>query len=178
MIKQLGYAILLTGLTAACSGVHGDRSTASSNRTPANAEQLTVSKETVRQMQSSLQAKGFYSGPIDGIVGPEMRTAIANYQQSQGLAKSATVDASTIQALTSGNETARANATPVGNSGSSTPPRLGPDQIRQSVASQGYSNVTNVRNWGADNYAVEASKDGRTSTLGVDGRTGRIVSGP
>ena len=40
----------------------------------------TVSVDTAQAAQRALQDKGFYNGPIDGIVGPNTRAAIREYQ--------------------------------------------------------------------------------------------------
>lgn len=42
--------------------------------------------EEVKFLEQLLQAKGFYKGSIDGISGPQLMTAIANYQASKNLA--------------------------------------------------------------------------------------------
>jgi peptidoglycan hydrolase-like protein with peptidoglycan-binding domain len=40
---------------------------------------------TSRQIQMALKAGGYYSGEIDGILGPRSREAIRKFQQDQGL---------------------------------------------------------------------------------------------
>jgi hypothetical protein len=43
------------------------------------------------QVQSALSQQGYYRGPIDGIVGPGTRSAIAAYQQDNNLAVTGTI---------------------------------------------------------------------------------------
>jgi hypothetical protein len=42
-------------------------------------------------VQSALARRGYYRGPIDGIVGPVTRSAIAGYQRDNGLAVTGTI---------------------------------------------------------------------------------------
>jgi peptidoglycan hydrolase-like protein with peptidoglycan-binding domain len=60
----------------------------------------------VRESQERLRALGFYSGPIDGLPGPETSGAIESYQKSRGLGATGQVDLATLRAL-------RAEAAPV-----------------------------------------------------------------
>jgi len=43
------------------------------------------------QVQAALQQQGYYKGPVDGVVGPGTRAAIAAYQQDNGLRVTGTV---------------------------------------------------------------------------------------
>jgi len=55
----------------------------------------------VRQAQSSLKAKGFDPGPIDGVLGPRTRVAVQDFQRSEGLTISGQLDAETSARLSS-----------------------------------------------------------------------------
>ncbi len=55
----------------------------------------------VRQAQSSLKAKGFDPGPIDGVLGPRTRLAFQDFQRSEGLTISGQLDAETSARLSS-----------------------------------------------------------------------------
>ena len=39
----------------------------------------------MRQVQSALRDKGYYYGPIDGVMGPETEAAIRAYQRDNNL---------------------------------------------------------------------------------------------
>jgi peptidoglycan hydrolase-like protein with peptidoglycan-binding domain/predicted small secreted protein len=56
--------------------------------------------DDVRTAQQALRAQGYYRGPVDGIAGPQTRTALAHYQQRNGLRQTAMLDADTMQRLT------------------------------------------------------------------------------
>jgi hypothetical protein len=43
------------------------------------------------QVQAALQQQGYYQGPVDGVVGPGTRAAIAAYQQDNGLRVTGTI---------------------------------------------------------------------------------------
>jgi hypothetical protein len=55
--------------------------------------------QVVVSVQDQLQRDGYYSGPIDGQLGPMTRQAIADFQADHGLAVTASVDRPTIATL-------------------------------------------------------------------------------
>jgi hypothetical protein len=55
--------------------------------------------QVVVNVQSQLQREGYYDGPIDGVIGPMTRQAIAAFQDDHGLAVTAAVDEPTLATL-------------------------------------------------------------------------------
>ena len=55
--------------------------------------------QIVAEVQAQLQRDGYYSGPIDGVLGPMTRQAIAAFQADNGLAVTSTVDEPTLATL-------------------------------------------------------------------------------
>jgi hypothetical protein len=55
--------------------------------------------QVVANVQSALQEQGYYQGDIDGILGPETRAALAEYQSAQGLEPTGAVDEPTLETL-------------------------------------------------------------------------------
>ena len=53
----------------------------------------------VRKVQAMLMAHGFYMGKIDGIMGPETRTAILQYRLSNNIAGGLEIDSSLLNSL-------------------------------------------------------------------------------
>jgi len=53
----------------------------------------------VANVQTQLYNEGYYDGPIDGILGPDTRAAIADYQADHGLAVTAAIDEPTVESL-------------------------------------------------------------------------------
>jgi peptidoglycan hydrolase-like protein with peptidoglycan-binding domain len=49
--------------------------------------------------QIELYNQGYYSGPIDGIIGPDTQAAIADYQADYGLPVTAAIDEPTVESL-------------------------------------------------------------------------------
>ncbi len=47
-----------------------------------------VKTESVRKMQQALKDKGYYKGEVDGILGPQTRAALRQYQRSEKLTAS------------------------------------------------------------------------------------------
>jgi len=55
--------------------------------------------QTVANVQSALQEQGYYQGEIDGVLGPQTRAALAEYQSAQGLEPTGLVDEPTLETL-------------------------------------------------------------------------------
>src|SRR5882724_2100803 len=55
--------------------------------------------EIIANVQTQLLNEGYYDGPIDGILGPDTRAAIADYQADHGLAVTASIDEPTVESL-------------------------------------------------------------------------------
>ena len=55
--------------------------------------------QVVANVQSALQEQGFYQGDIDGVLGPQTRAALAEYQSQQGLEPTGLVDEPTLETL-------------------------------------------------------------------------------
>jgi peptidoglycan hydrolase-like protein with peptidoglycan-binding domain len=77
----------------------------------------------VRQAQAELQHENLYSGKIDGVLGPQTRQAISDYQQRQGLRQTATLDRDTLERLNLA--AAQNRSEEAATSGSSIPPATG-----------------------------------------------------
>jgi peptidoglycan hydrolase-like protein with peptidoglycan-binding domain len=67
--------------------------------TSASVTVTSVSRERVMIMQRELAERGFYDGKIDGIAGPETRSALREFQNRNGLAATGELNASTADAL-------------------------------------------------------------------------------
>jgi hypothetical protein len=55
--------------------------------------------QVIVNVQQQLQGDGYYAGPIDGVLGPMTRAAIANYQADHGLAVTSAVDEPTLATM-------------------------------------------------------------------------------
>ncbi|MEY2487497.1 MAG: hypothetical protein QOH39_3145 [Verrucomicrobiota bacterium] len=78
------------------SGVYQDEEYDDQN---GSADQYNDSDSTVAVAQERLARQGYYRGEIDGILGPEMRRAIARYQTNHGLRVTGFLTTETLQAL-------------------------------------------------------------------------------
>jgi hypothetical protein len=58
-----------------------------------------LSPGMVRQVQNDLQQQGLYKGNIDGIWGPETRSAVQAYQQAHGLSGNGELNSATMASL-------------------------------------------------------------------------------
>ena len=55
--------------------------------------------QVVANVQAALQQQGYYQGDIDGILGPQTRAALAEYQAAQGLETTGAIDEPTLETL-------------------------------------------------------------------------------
>src|SRR5882762_656688 len=53
----------------------------------------------IANVQTALQEQGFNPGGVDGLLGPQTRAAIADYQRANGLAETAAIDQPTLESL-------------------------------------------------------------------------------
>ena len=55
--------------------------------------------EAVREAQQALRDQGYYQGPLDGVLNPQFRQAVWDFQRAKGLRRTARLDAPTMAAL-------------------------------------------------------------------------------
>ena len=55
--------------------------------------------EKVREIQQALRDQGYYNGQLDGVMTPEFRRAVWDFQRAKGLPRTARLDNATIAAL-------------------------------------------------------------------------------
>ena len=55
--------------------------------------------QVVANVQSALQQQGYYQGDIDGVLGPQTRAALAEYQSAQGIEPTGAIDEPTLDTL-------------------------------------------------------------------------------
>jgi peptidoglycan hydrolase-like protein with peptidoglycan-binding domain len=53
----------------------------------------------VRRVEIALLAQDYYSGVIDGVVGPSLRSALRRFQKDRGLDVTGTITPKTLDAL-------------------------------------------------------------------------------
>jgi len=82
----------------------GTSATGTSSMSSASAAPATTPDE-IKQAQQALADQGLYKGKVDGIVGPQTRRAVRQFQKSHSLSQTAQLDADTMQALNGGQVT-------------------------------------------------------------------------
>jgi peptidoglycan hydrolase-like protein with peptidoglycan-binding domain len=105
------------------------------NQQPIMVEKL--GKSEISQLQQALKQKGFNTGDIDGVWGPETRSALQNFKQQQGFSTPRDeIDARIVQAL---GLDAQAFQSAAGQGGSQTTGQgsgVGSDSMRGSGSGQ------------------------------------------
>jgi peptidoglycan hydrolase-like protein with peptidoglycan-binding domain len=90
----------------------------------------TLSQPSIQQAQQQLKAQGLYNGPIDGVIGPETKQALSQFQQQNGLPQTATLDQQTMSRLM-----APGSNPPASMSGSTQQPMTSPSPSSSSSGS-------------------------------------------
>ena len=78
-----------------------------------------LSKDDFRQAQLELRNMGLYNGSLDGVVGPETKRGLEQFQKNNGLDRTATLDGQTMVALFGNIGTSQGSSVPP-NTGSMT----------------------------------------------------------
>jgi len=55
--------------------------------------------QVIANVQSALQQQGYYHGEVDGLLGPQTRAAVADYQRDRGLYITSAIDRPTLESL-------------------------------------------------------------------------------
>ena len=71
-----------------------------------------IRKDDIRWAQVELRYRGIYKGSLDGVLGPETKQALARFQKTNGLYKTALLDAQTWEALTRNPDIGEGSSTP------------------------------------------------------------------
>ena len=105
-------------------GLNAPPANANPGMQAAPAQGRAAANDQVRQAQQQLQAAGLYNGPVDGIMDPDTRAALARFQQQNGLRRSEDLDQPTLARLmsqqTTGSGSTAAAGQPVPNGGPRT----------------------------------------------------------
>ncbi len=62
-------------------------------------QSVTPLDQVIADVQAALQEQGYYSGEVDGLLGPLTQQALAEYQAAQGLDQTAAIDQPTLESL-------------------------------------------------------------------------------
>ena len=73
-----------------------------------------IRKDDIRWAQLKLSYRGLYKGSFDGVLGPETRWALAQFQKRSGLGQTASLDAKTWEALSDNSDVGQGSSMPPG----------------------------------------------------------------
>jgi peptidoglycan hydrolase-like protein with peptidoglycan-binding domain len=74
-------------------------------------------KDDIRWAQVELRDRGLYRGSLDGIIGPQTKHALGEFQKNSGLTRTASLDAQTWDALTGDSGVAQGSSMPPNSDG-------------------------------------------------------------
>jgi hypothetical protein len=84
-----------------------------------------IRKDDIRWAQLELRYRGLYKGSLDGVLGPETRQALAQFQKSNGLDQTASLDAQTWETLTGNPDIGQGSSMPPNGDHAGTASHLG-----------------------------------------------------
>lgn len=97
LIATIFAAPVIIALSTVPSASQADKATAIARLDMSGVPDLD--RDSVRSVQRALEAKGFDSGSIDGIVGPLTRAAVRKFQGRYGMKATGEIDNQTLFAL-------------------------------------------------------------------------------
>ncbi|MBV8166120.1 MAG: peptidoglycan-binding protein [Alphaproteobacteria bacterium] len=86
------------------SGGYDSQATANSRM---SSQSEMAAPDTVKHAQQALKDEGLYKGRIDGVVGPQTRDAVAQYQRDHKLQQTSMLDDQTLRSLDSRTSSSR-----------------------------------------------------------------------
>ena len=143
LAAQKAYNLTADGIagakTLAALESDGRKATATSTSTTS-----TIKSAEVSNLQELLSKRGFYNGAVDGIMGPQTRTAIIAAQKNYGLVTDGIAGSRTLAALESGSSTVSiANKNPEPTTSSTTTAKSSDKDVlalQQLLARRGFYN--------------------------------------
>jgi hypothetical protein len=97
---------------AANTMINGPSTASAPKAAPAEESGSSVAPNQVKEAQQRLQDEGLYKAKIDGIVGPQTRGALRQYQQREGLPQTGRLDQQTWTLLNGGTPQNGSSAAP------------------------------------------------------------------
>ena len=91
--------IFLLGGCATFQGMAEDSRLAWKKMRGAFSKGDSADSNQIREAQSQLKARGYHSGSVDGIMGPQTVSALRRYQAANGLTVTGKADPQTLESL-------------------------------------------------------------------------------
>lgn len=86
-LLSIGVMIMAVSLLAtACSTSSSTETTTASSGGDSSSDGVAVSNTIVKELQTTLATLDYYTGPIDGVYGPETTQAVEAFQKDAGIA--------------------------------------------------------------------------------------------
>jgi len=174
LAAQKAYNLTADGIagakTLAALESDGRKATATSTSTTS-----TIKSAEVSNLQELLSKRGFYNGAVDGIMGPQTRTAIIAAQKNYGLVTDGIAGSRTLAALDSGSSTVSiANKNPEPTTSSTTTAKSSDKDVlalQQLLARRGFYNgaIDGIRGAQTNAAIVTAQKAYGLATDGIAG---------
>jgi peptidoglycan hydrolase-like protein with peptidoglycan-binding domain len=120
-LKHLTIAVATAlGLSTAAMAQTGDmgKQRGTTSEPSASATQGMAASDDVRQVQQELQNRGFNVGTVDGVMGPQTKGALKEFQQAEGLPATGELNEKTKSQLKTSSAGSRASGT-TGSTGAS-----------------------------------------------------------
>ncbi|MBV8099627.1 MAG: peptidoglycan-binding protein [Verrucomicrobia bacterium] len=106
--------------TPATSSQYGTNAGATYGVTTNKQGGMNLPGSEIKQAQQQLRDQGLYNGKIDGVMGPQTKQALQQFQQKNGLPVTATLDQQTMDKLSGAGAGQGSSMPPTSNQGGST----------------------------------------------------------
>lgn len=129
-------------------------------------EQAVKGDPAIGQVQAVLSELKLYSGPVDGVSGPQTRKAIETYQRIAGLTPNGKVDAALLKQLNASSQTTASIPTPSpAKRGGEAKPAQGPEKpalAKAGTDSQLAKIQAGLKSFGNDQITIDGKMGART----------------
>jgi peptidoglycan hydrolase-like protein with peptidoglycan-binding domain len=115
--------VIAIGCAATDYGADANNMTSATKMSPASlaadlsSPDKSFRKDDIRWAQVELRFRGLYHGSLDGVLGPETKRAVEQFQKNSGLDQTALLDAKTWEALTGNSEIGEGSSAPSDSDG-------------------------------------------------------------
>jgi hypothetical protein len=166
IIVDHGHRIVAVVPTGSSSASSWSSESAYASSRSGTAGSINLSQDEIRQLQITLNERGFNVGEPDGVLGARTRAALMQFQQREGLQRSGQIDQQTMTAL---GINARGQQGAQGSRGPSSTGQAGGTQ---------QPSAANPSSGAGMNAGAAGTSSGAPSTSGQSGATGNTMQHP
>lgn len=149
---------------------YGSSSSSTNYSNAPTGQQPELTQNTTRQVQQELQQDGMYKGQVDGVWGPQTKSAVRQYQQKNNLSATGQLDSQTLASLNVGGQGGQSSYNTNGMNNGSAASSQGSQRYSNTSPSNGNMSSSNMpTSTGATN--PQGSQGGNAGGGGTNGQS-------